>query len=108
MKPYITTVEHLLPGMAVRAVDVEEGGTAVVRVVHTYMHEDGTAVIGGDMLSVDVKHDSEITVLHNPTQDDQEVWISANMPWDDNMTEIVRRNAEQAMAYHKNRGRHDG
>lgn len=66
MKPYITTVKDLLPGMAVRAIDVEEGGTAVVHVLYTYMYEDGTAVIGGDMLSVDVKHDSEITVLHDP------------------------------------------
>lgn len=66
MKPYITTVKHLLPGMAVRAVDVEEGGTAVVHVLYTYMYEDGSAIIGGDMLSVDVKHDSEITVLHDP------------------------------------------
>ena len=70
MKPYTTTIEHILPGMIVRATDVEKGGTAVVGVIYTYMYRvgyrDGSAIIGGDMLNVNVKHDSEITVLHDP------------------------------------------
>lgn len=101
MKPYTTTVEHLLPGMVVRATDAEEGGTAVVRVLHTYMYEDGTATVGGDMLSVDVKHDSEITVLHDPTHDEQAAQVNVEMLSDET---IARRAAEQVMAYHKARG----
>ena len=66
MQPYTTTVEHLRPGMTVRAQDVEEGGTAVLRVLHTYVYEDGDARIAGDMLSVDVKRTSQVTVLHDP------------------------------------------
>lgn len=65
-KPYITTIENILPGMIVRATDFKKGGgTAAVGVIYTYMYEDGSAVIGGDMLSVNVKHDSEITVLYD-------------------------------------------
>ena len=94
MEPYTTTIEHLLPGMIVRATDVEEGGTAVVGVIYTYMYEDGSAIIGGDMLSVDVKHDSEITVLHDPYY---------MQSWDDEITSVARRAAEHVMAYHSAR-----
>ena len=104
MKPYTTTIENILPGMIVRATDVEEGGTAVVGVIYTYTCEDGTAVIGGDMLSVDVKHDSEITVLHDPTQSGQDVQMSVEMLSDEKITSAIRRSVEQAMAYHKNSG----
>lgn len=104
MKPYTTTVEHLLPGMIVRATDVEEGGTALVRVLHTYMYEDGEACIGGDMLSVDVKRDTEVTVLHDPTREQQPTSINAAGLWDDSMTESLRRSAERVMAMHKNKG----
>ena len=101
MEPYTTTVEKILPDMIVRATDVEEGGTAVVRVLHTYMYEDGSAIIGGDMLSVDVKHDSKITVLHDPTHDEQTAQVNVEMLSDE---AIARRAAEQVMAYHKARG----
>lgn len=103
MKPYTTTIENILPGMVVRATDVEEGGTAVVRVVHTYMYEDGTATIGGDMLSVDVKHDSEITVLHDPTRDEQTAQVNVEVLSDETITSIARRSAEYAAAYHRER-----
>ena len=103
MDPYTTTIENILPGMIVRATDVEEGGTAVVGVIYTYTYEDGTAVIGGDMLSVDVKHDSEITVLHDPTQSGQDVQMSVEMLSDEKITSAIRRSVEQVMAYHKGR-----
>lgn len=103
MKPYTTTIEHLLPGMIVRATDVEEGGTAVVGVIYTYMYEDGSAIIGGDMLSVNVKHDSEITVLHDPTQSGQDVQMSVEMLSDEAITSAIRRSVEQVMAYHRER-----
>lgn len=101
MKPYATTVEHLLPGMTVRATDVKEGGTAVVHVIYTYMYEDGSAIIGGDMLSVDVRHDSEITVLHDPTQSGQDVQMSVEVLSDEKITSAIQRSVEQVMAYHK-------
>lgn len=104
MKPYTTTIEHILPGMIVRAQDVTEGGTAVLRVLHTYVYKDGDARIGGDLLSVDVKRTSQVTVLHDPTQDAQESRVIINGPWDDDMTEVIRRSVEQVLPYHKDRG----
>ena len=104
MDPYTTTIENILPGMIVRATDVEEGGTAVVGVIYTYTYEDGTAVIGGDMLSVDVKHDSEITVLHDPTRDESGVQMHVEMLSDEAITSAIRRSVEQVMEYHKNSG----
>lgn len=68
MEPYTTTIENILPGMIVRATDIEYGSTVVVRVVHTCTDEDGSACIRAEKIDVDVRDDSEITVLHDPTR----------------------------------------
>lgn len=104
MQPYTTTVEHLLPGMIVRAQDVEEGGTAVVRVLHTYVYEDGDARIGGDMLSVDVKRDTEVTVLHDPTRDEQSAQVDIKGLSDEDVEASIRRSIDQVIATHKFKG----
>lgn len=104
MKPYTTTVEHILPGMIVRVFDEYDGKTAVLTVTHTYMYENGSAAIGGDMPSVEVKHDSEITVLHDPTQGGQTTRVSAKRMSDDEITSSIRRSAERVMAAYGGRG----
>ena len=104
MKPYTTTIEHILPGMIVRAQDVAEGRTTVLRVLYTSVYREGDAYIGGESAGIEIERRTEVTVLHDPTQDDQEVWISIEEPWDEDVTEAIRRSTEQVLAYHKNRG----
>ena len=68
MKPYTTTIEHILPGMTVRAKDRWEHQTTVLRVDYTYVYEAGGARIGGRSAGIEVEGDAEITVLRDPAQ----------------------------------------
>lgn len=109
MKPYTTTIEHLLPGMIVRFTNPEPGcdhnKTYTFTVRYTRLpgeHEEGQLLGEGCGFAVDA--DSEITVLHDPTQSGQDVQMSVERLSDDTITSAIRRSVEQVMAHHKARG----
>lgn len=108
MKPYTTTVENILPGMIVRLTrpepDCDHNKTYTLTVRYTRLpdeHEEGVLV--GERCGFAVDADSEITVLHDPTQSGQDVQMSVEMLSDDTITSIARRSAEYAAAYHRER-----
>lgn len=103
MKPYTTTVEHLLPGMIVRTKDRWQNQTTVLRVDYTFLYGTGGACIGERSVGIEVEEDAEITVLHDPMHDEQDVQMSVEMLSDEKITPAIRRSVEQVMAYHRGR-----
>ena len=71
MKPYTTTIEHILPGMIVRFTrsepDWDHDETYTFTVRYTRLSgEQGEGQLLGEGCGFAVDADSEITVLHDP------------------------------------------
>lgn len=108
MKPYTTTIENILPGMIVRFTnpepDCDHTKTYTFTVRYTRLpDEHGEGQLLGEGCGFAVDADSEITVLHDPTQSGQDVQMNVEMLSDETITSAIRRSVEQVMAYHKNR-----
>lgn len=106
MKPYTTTIENILPGMIVRLThpepDCDHSRTYTFTVRYTRLPgEHGEGLLVGEGCGFAVDADTEITVLHDPTQDGQDVWMNAEIMSDE---AIARRAADQVAAYHRDRG----
>lgn len=108
MKPYTTTIGNILPGMIVRFTSSDPGWdhdkTYTFTVKYTRLpvdQEEGQLL--GEGCGFAVTADSEITVLHDPTQSGQDVQVSVEGLSDDEITSAIRRSAEQVMAYHRGR-----
>ena len=106
MKPYTTTIENILPGMIVRFTSSDPGWdhdeTYTFTVRYTRLPgEQWEGQLIGEGCGFGVTADSEITVLHDPMQGEQDVQMSAEMLSDEKITSAIRRSAEQVMAYHK-------
>lgn len=108
MKPYTTTIENILPGMIVRFTnpepDCDHSKTYTFTVRYTRLPgEHGEGLLLGEGCGFAVDSDSEITVLHDPTQSGQDVQMNVEMLSDEKIASMARRSAEYAAAYQRER-----